>query len=253
MTRITSGLSQVGGKYRLLNTILNHIPYHEFYLEPFLGCYDDKTEILSKNKGWILFKDLSKNDKIACLSKRYELYWENPIALQSYYYEGKMIKISHRSIDLLVTPNHNMYLREFRKDYEFMKANDIKYQNLRCINSVKWNGKEKKYFNLPSLNYKNIEYKQIHKKIEEKWKNKKWLEEQYYKLKKSQRQIAIECGCLQGTIEYWMKKFNMKTRNRSKAMKILYDKGMQPGILNEKKKLPMEKWKRFLSKKRKIS
>jgi len=37
MARITAGISQIGGKYRLLNTILEKIPYHEFYLEPFLG------------------------------------------------------------------------------------------------------------------------------------------------------------------------------------------------------------------------
>lgn len=37
MVRITSGISQIGGKFRLLNTILTYIPYHEFYLEPFLG------------------------------------------------------------------------------------------------------------------------------------------------------------------------------------------------------------------------
>ena len=37
MGRITSGISQIGGKFRLLNTILKYIPYHEFYLEPFIG------------------------------------------------------------------------------------------------------------------------------------------------------------------------------------------------------------------------
>ena len=37
MTRLKSGLSQIGGKFRLLKTILQYIPIHEFYLEPFLG------------------------------------------------------------------------------------------------------------------------------------------------------------------------------------------------------------------------
>lgn len=35
--RISFGISQIGGKYRLLNKILLYIPYHEFYLEPFVG------------------------------------------------------------------------------------------------------------------------------------------------------------------------------------------------------------------------
>lgn len=37
MGRITTGISQIGGKFRLLRTILELIPYHEFYLEPFFG------------------------------------------------------------------------------------------------------------------------------------------------------------------------------------------------------------------------
>jgi len=35
--RISSGISQIGGKFRLLKKIIKRIPYHEFYLEPFLG------------------------------------------------------------------------------------------------------------------------------------------------------------------------------------------------------------------------
>lgn len=37
MTRLKSGISQIGGKFRLLKTVLQYIPLHEFYLEPFLG------------------------------------------------------------------------------------------------------------------------------------------------------------------------------------------------------------------------
>jgi len=38
MKRISAGVSQIGGKFRLVKTILKLIPYHEFYLEPFLGA-----------------------------------------------------------------------------------------------------------------------------------------------------------------------------------------------------------------------
>lgn len=36
-SRISFGISQIGGKSRLLKDILPRIPYHEFYLEPFCG------------------------------------------------------------------------------------------------------------------------------------------------------------------------------------------------------------------------
>ena len=65
-------------------------------------------------------------------------------------------------------------------------------------------------------------------------------------LEKSQKQIAVECGCVQGTIEYWMDKFNIKSRPRSKSIKLLYKNGMRPSNLNEIDKLPMDKWLSFL-------
>ena len=38
MGRITSGISQIGGKYRLVNKLLSFTPYHEFFLSMFLGA-----------------------------------------------------------------------------------------------------------------------------------------------------------------------------------------------------------------------
>lgn len=38
MGRITSGISQIGGKYRLVNELLSYTPYHEFFLSIFLGA-----------------------------------------------------------------------------------------------------------------------------------------------------------------------------------------------------------------------
>ena len=113
MPKIKSGISQVGGKFRLCNTILDYIPYHEFFLSLFCGaCYDSKTEILTKNKGWVLFEDLEMNDEVACLSKNHNFYWHKPQQIQKYWYEGDMIKINHRSVDLLITPDHKLYTRK---------------------------------------------------------------------------------------------------------------------------------------------
>ncbi len=121
-------------------------------LDPFLGCYDSKTEILTE-KGWKFFKDLTYNDKIATLDKNHNLYYTKPLVIQNYHYKGEMIKINHRSVDLLVTPNHNLYLREYhKKNYEFFKANEVKYKWVRTLNSVNWQGKERKYFYPPKLN-----------------------------------------------------------------------------------------------------
>lgn len=242
MTYLNSLVGWYGGKHKLLDYILP-FPIHTTFVEVFAGCYDEETELLTK-KGWIKFKNLTYNDEVACLDKNHKIFYSNPLAIQKYHYKGDMIKVNHRSVDLLVTPNHNMYLKEYRhKTYEFMKASNIKYLNLKILSNVNWNGEEKKYFKVPLLN--NLKYKQHYEKTKEKWKSKKWLEKQYYKLKKSQSQIAIECSCTQGNIEYWMKKFNMKTRNKADAIKSVLDKGKMIGNPIQKKRILMDDWLEF--------
>jgi len=116
-------------------------------------CYDDKTEILTKN-GWILFKDLALTDEVACLSKNHEFYWNKPSALQKFNYKGKMVKIGHTTVKLLVTPNHSMYVREQnQKQYTFIKASKLNHHAYRTINQVCWVGTEQEVFNLPKVAY----------------------------------------------------------------------------------------------------
>lgn len=132
--------------------------YRFLYLCNFgFNCYDKETEILTKDKGWIKFGDLTMDDQVACLSKDHIFYWNKPTALQKYHYEGKMIRIKHKSIDLLITSNHNLYVRKhWKKQYEFVKANNFKRTQYHTINSVDWIGEEKKCFYLPKI--ENIKY-----------------------------------------------------------------------------------------------
>ena len=47
--------------------------------QTFPGCYSDDTEILTKQRGWVLFKDLSYDDDIACLNPLTKIfYWQHP-------------------------------------------------------------------------------------------------------------------------------------------------------------------------------
>lgn len=73
------------------------------------GCYDNKTEVLTE-KGWKLFKDVCFNDKIACLSKNKFLVYDVPTDIIKYNYNGKMYKLKTRGVDLVVTPNHKLYV-----------------------------------------------------------------------------------------------------------------------------------------------
>ncbi len=90
------------------------------------SCYDTETQILT-DKGWLYFKDLSLQHKVATLVDDCRLVYECPEEIQDYDYKGKMYKIKSNQIDLLVTPNHKMYVRNRNKEkkYKLEKAEDL--------------------------------------------------------------------------------------------------------------------------------
>jgi replicative DNA helicase Mcm len=131
--------------------IQRHSNVGDIILDCFAGCYSNKTQILTK-KGWKSFRMLSKNDYVATLDLYNNMYFTKPVAIQRLHYEGNMVRVNHRSVNLLVTPNHNMYLREIhKKSYEFFKADNIPYRFIHTINSIKWEGEEKEWFYLPKI------------------------------------------------------------------------------------------------------
>jgi len=91
----------------------------------YCGCYDDQTEVLTSN-GWKFWKDV-KTDAIMCFNpktKRFE--YHKPIRLFIYDYNGKMIKIACESVDLVVTPNHNMLIRSSdNEEFSFVRADSL--------------------------------------------------------------------------------------------------------------------------------
>ena len=75
-----------------------------------MGCYDDKTEVLTNN-GWKLFIDLLPNDKICTLNPISNLIEYNvPDAILSFKHHDKLVSIKNRTLDIMVTPDHNMYV-----------------------------------------------------------------------------------------------------------------------------------------------
>lgn len=89
-----------------------------------LGCYSDDTEVLTEC-GWIPFKLLTKEYKVAALMNGNELQYVNPTELQIYDHEGKMYKVKSNHVDLLVTPNHRMWVAKQVKTASVSKQYDI--------------------------------------------------------------------------------------------------------------------------------
>lgn len=138
------------------------------------ACYSSDTEILT-DQGWKLFKDLDRTEKVATLNpKTHYLEYQKPIKYFKYDYKGEMYKIKSRTIDLLVTPNHNIYYKP--SDYKNLPsyyrfkpiANFSSYKAFIPI-SCNWGGKKQEYFVLPKVKYFYYNSNQFKKGVK-KWK-----------------------------------------------------------------------------------
>jgi len=112
------------------------------------GCYDDKTEILTQD-GWKLFKEVTKNDKIATLNDDDYIEYHEPSAIQKYSYAGKMIHFLGKCYDLLVTPNNEMWIRPnwkskfmYKEAEELAKLSKGGLMHYEFKRDAKWQGKD---------------------------------------------------------------------------------------------------------------
>lgn len=117
------------------------------------GCYDDDTEVLTK-AGWKYFKDITLNDEILTLNKNnFQMEYQKPLRKV----EGKsnkMIHFKNKHLDILVTPDHNMFVGVSKKgiiNYGFMKATDMLKGKFFFYRSGIWVGKKEQYFVLPKI------------------------------------------------------------------------------------------------------
>src|SRR5712692_2196730 len=100
-----------------------------------MGCYDDMTEVLTED-GWKLFKNITKEDKVCTLNPSSQVIeFERPFALVSFKHHKKLVSIQNRTLDIMVTPDHNMYVesqhdaRRRRNNFRFVKANELECQS----------------------------------------------------------------------------------------------------------------------------
>ncbi len=102
-------------------------------LKGFAQCYDEKTEILT-DSGWKLFKDLSKDDKVAQYDKG-EIQFVLPSNYHVSPWVGNMHSYKDRwnRINLLVTPNHRMVYLWDKKEHRIEPSENIKWTRRKDI------------------------------------------------------------------------------------------------------------------------
>jgi hypothetical protein len=110
-------------------------------------CFSDDTEVLT-DVGWKFFKDLDGSELIVTLNpENHSIEYQKPIGFIEKEYEGNLVRIyGKRNFDLLVTPDHRMYIQKSRhKDFCFVEAKDIP-SGCRIPRTGRWEGISKEKF-----------------------------------------------------------------------------------------------------------
>jgi DNA-directed RNA polymerase beta subunit len=125
--------------------------------EPTLGdklaCYDPETEVLTSD-GWESIVNITTKHKVACLVDGKKLEYHNPTAVQEYEHEGEMYHVESDKVNLLVTPNHRMYVGNCHRDNFQMKRADEIYGKMSSYknNIDEWTPtKNSKFFRLKGV------------------------------------------------------------------------------------------------------
>lgn len=125
------------------------------------ACYDDETEVLTR-EGWKPFADLLETDEVMAMdADSGETGWQQPSAVQAYDYEGELVTVTNRAVDLAVTPNHRMFVGSswangHHKTFHrrtIVEAHDL--NGVPCFFTAfpEWDGESPDTFEIPEVDW----------------------------------------------------------------------------------------------------
>lgn len=152
-----------------LGAAINHI--HDFclrwgrlgtHVKEKYGCYDDKTEVLTK-AGWKLFKDIDVHgDLFATLSDDEYLEYAKATHFTKEWCDDLLYRVVTRGVDLAVTQNHKLWIAKAPtaggignkggKNYPFelQSYHKLFRKHKQFMKGAKWIGKEPETFLIPA-------------------------------------------------------------------------------------------------------
>jgi radical SAM superfamily enzyme YgiQ (UPF0313 family) len=118
-------------------------------------CYDDSTEILTRARGFVRFSDLRHEDEVAVLDPDSgHLQFEVPKRIIHRHFDGDMVTVKGKWMDLSVTPEHRMWVKTKYGNYRHRTADSLfsipASDNLRFYQRMSWAGADVKSFSIPA-------------------------------------------------------------------------------------------------------
>lgn len=111
------------------------------------NCFDKEVEIFTNN-GWKYIKELNNNDM--CLSFNpnniKEVEYLKPKDYIKYLYNGNLINFKNKTLDINVTPNHQMiikYAKNKNSKYRFVDAEKLPKSDNTIYRGLEWHDKIK--------------------------------------------------------------------------------------------------------------
>lgn len=109
------------------------------------SCFDDTAEILTKDRGWIKFSELSLNDEVATMTKfEHRFEWQKPTHITDEPYDGDLIHFKARCFDFRVTPNHGLWVRYNRSYHTSLQPKEMP-QKAHNRNRVDWHREDAQF------------------------------------------------------------------------------------------------------------
>lgn len=103
-------------------------------------CLLPSSEALSRTKGWVNYENLEIGDEILAFNPdTLEYEWQPCSKVNSYYYEGDMVRIKTKNIDVQSTPDHRWYVAKGTKYSITQRTKDFNKQTKKLgqFNSLK--------------------------------------------------------------------------------------------------------------------
>lgn len=128
---------------------------HGFYVFVFhnvsrVFCYDDDTEVLT-TEGWVPWPKVNGDECFGTLNPETgELEYQHATDHYSFDYTGPMYRVQSEQVDLLVTPNHRMWVqpvdtqayRRGEQPYVIREAQEIQGKRMRYQKCAGWTGED---------------------------------------------------------------------------------------------------------------